>query len=192
MTDCKSAIQGLQSPKDRLERETRHLLSNLSQQRKVAVQWLPAHCGLGGNEMADSLAKAGSRLEQVGKAMSLKETKTLIKRKFSKAFRGKHDHPPNDQLPHLLRYQQTTIFRLRTGHCRLRSHLHRLGLSHTPDCPYETSIHTPEHILQSCPLHREARIRHWPDGVALSQQLWGSRGDLVQTAAFIAETGLDI
>nr|KAG5701253.1 hypothetical protein BaRGS_020615 [Batillaria attramentaria] len=44
---------------------------------KVAVQWIPAHCGLTGNEEADRLAKSGSRKEQPQQAVSYTEAKTL-------------------------------------------------------------------------------------------------------------------
>ena len=38
----------------------------------------------------------------------------------------------------------------------LRAHLYRLGLSHTVDSPCETGPQTPEHVLQSYPMHKEA------------------------------------
>ena len=50
-------------------------------------------------------------------------------------------------------YQQVVVFGLRSGHCRLRFHLHRLGLTHTPNCPCDTGPHNPEHVLQPCRLH---------------------------------------
>ena len=49
LTDSKSAVQRLQSHKQELERDTHHLLCDLSQHSKVAVQWFSAHCGLTGN-----------------------------------------------------------------------------------------------------------------------------------------------
>ena len=157
LTDCRSAIQSLQSPSEQLERDTLHLMRDLSQRTKVTVQWIPAHCGLAGNEEADRLAKSGSRLEQENQPISYKEAKTLVKRHFRTLWEETHSHPSDDQMPHLQRQQQTTIFRLRTGHCRLRAHLYRLGISHTPDCLCETGPQTPEHILQSSPLYRDAQ-----------------------------------
>ena len=49
LTDCKSAVQSLQSPREQLERDTQRLLYDLLQRCKVAVQWIPAHCGLAKN-----------------------------------------------------------------------------------------------------------------------------------------------
>ena len=57
LTDCRSAIQGLQNPREQLERDTYKLLCELSQHSQVTVQWIPAHCGLAGNKEADRLAK---------------------------------------------------------------------------------------------------------------------------------------
>ncbi|KAK7092394.1 hypothetical protein V1264_008143 [Littorina saxatilis] len=71
-------------------------------------------------------------------------------------------------------------------------HTHRLGLSHTPNCPCETGPQTPEHILQTCPLHQEARTDHWPQGATLQEQLWGTKGSLILTTSFIQATKLEI
>ena len=192
LTDCRSAIQSLQSPKEQLERDTLCMLHSLSQRVNVAVQWIPAHCGLAGNERADKLAKSGSRLEQTRHPVSYREAKTLVKQKFKTTFHQEHNHPSNDHMPHLQRLQQTTIFRLRTGHCRLRAHLYRLGLSHTPDCPCETGPHTPEHVLQSCPLHQAERTQQWPNGATLAEKLWGPKENLIETTNFISSIGLDV
>ena len=192
LTDCRSAIQSLQSPSDQLERDTQRLLCDLLQRTQIAVQWIPSHCGLTGNEEADRLAKTGSRLEQTNQPVSYREAKTLVKRIFKTQFDDQHSHPSDDQMSQLQRSQQTMIFRLRTGHCRLRAHLYRLGLSHTPDCPCETGPQTPEHVLQSCPLYQDARTQHWPHGATLAEQLWGSKQDLTTTTTYISSTGLEI
>lgn len=44
----------------------------------------------------------------------------------------------------LQKYQQTTIFCLRTGHCRLRSHLHCFNMPPTNKCPCGFGIQTPD------------------------------------------------
>ena len=92
----------------------------------------------------------------------------------------------------LPRQQQTTIFRLRTGHCRLRAYMYRMGLSDTPDCPRGTDLQTPEHILQTCPTHQTARVKHCPEHMTVQQKLWGTKTNLGNTATFISSTGLEI
>ena len=132
---------------------------------------IPARCSLSGNEDADRLAKSGSRAEQPHQAVSYRQAKTFIKRHYTQKWTASHHPPPDDRIHHLSRHQQTIIFRLRTGHCRLCSHIYRLGLSHTPDCPCNTSTETPERILQHCPLHHDIRVRCWLQGSAVWEKL---------------------
>ena len=44
------------------------------------------------------------------------------------------------------------------------------------------------HVLQFCPLFREARRQQWPHGATLQQQLWGNVEDLLKTTTFIQTT----
>ena len=97
-----------------------------------------------------------------------------------------------DYLETLDRTQQVIIFRVRTGHCRLLSHLYRLRLAHTDECPCGTDSQTPEHILQSCPSHNTLRQETWPYPVDLYEKLWGPTASLRRTADFLVRTGLDV
>ncbi|XP_070212540.1 uncharacterized protein [Littorina saxatilis] len=54
-------------------------LQNVEQQRRVVLQWLPAHCGVHGNKKADKLAKLGAQEDQADNPVSFTEKKTLIK-----------------------------------------------------------------------------------------------------------------
>ena len=85
------------------------------------------------------------------------EAKGMIKDIYKWQWTEKHNPPIGDDWSNLTRREQTTILRLRTGHNRLLHHQHRIGLSHTPECPCGTGLQNAEHILQWCPLHREAR-----------------------------------
>ena len=49
------------------------------------------------------------------------------------------------------------IFRLRTGHCRLNSHLHRIGVRDSPCFDYCTTPETVAHLLISCPKYDRQR-----------------------------------
>ncbi|XP_041350882.1 uncharacterized protein LOC121369872 [Gigantopelta aegis] len=122
-------------------------LADLSLYMQVVVQWVPTHCGIAGNEYADKLTKAGNTMEQPNHTISLRETKTIIKRKFRFT-----NTRTKDPIHHLERYQETTMFRLRTGHCHLGAHMYRLKLADTDECPCQTGPQSPEHILQFCPL----------------------------------------
>ena len=54
LTDSKSVLDALACHG---EHELRVKLSKLGESRRVVLQWIPAHCGISGNEKADELAK---------------------------------------------------------------------------------------------------------------------------------------
>ena len=60
LKDALSVIQALD--KGRLP-HLHHALSSINCLR-VVVQWIPAHCGIPGNEEADRQAKSGAEMEQ--------------------------------------------------------------------------------------------------------------------------------
>ena len=75
-----------------------------------------------------------------------------------------------DPIWRLERAQQTTIFRLRTGHCGLRAHLKIIGISDTSFCKCGQADQTTDHVLQSCPKYAERRQLIWPKGADLEIQ----------------------
>ena len=82
--------------------------------------------------------------------------------------------------------EQLTVFRLRTGHNRLRYHLYsKLRIGHTELCPYDTGSQTTENLLQSCPVYEPLRKGIWPDDTPVARKLYGSLGDLRCSATFI-------
>ena len=56
-------------------------------------------------------------------------------------------------------------------------------------CPCGEADQTPEHYLQSCSLHQQARQQIWPTCVSLKTKLWGSAEDLFLTSKYVALTG---
>ena len=134
LTDSLSALQSLSAgPPDTTTRELLANLSCLSEHNGVVLQWIPAHAGIAGNEAADKLAKEGSKKEQPQPPISCKETKTLLKCLFRNSRKNKNKgyKCKTDNINKLNRPSQVTIFRLRTGHCRLNKHMKRLGLAET-------------------------------------------------------------
>eukprot|EP00745_Piridium_sociabile_P016173 TRINITY_DN24024_c0_g3_i4.p1 TRINITY_DN24024_c0_g3~~TRINITY_DN24024_c0_g3_i4.p1 ORF type:complete len:165 (+),score=34.32 TRINITY_DN24024_c0_g3_i4:54-548(+) len=161
-------------------------LQEIAKQRRVVLQWVPAHCGIPGNEAADQLAKLGARGIQPDNSVSFTERRTLVKA----ALRPTATRDPY----HLLeRWQQVAIMRLRTGHCRLNCHMFRkLKLTPSPTCQCGREDQTPVHILQTCPLFQGLRVKVWPTATPLQTKLYGCRQDLETTTTFIAQTGLTI
>jgi ribonuclease HI len=194
LCDCMSVLQTIQKePEDLLTRTTLEHLNKLSADNKVSLQWIPAHCGIVGNEMADRLAKAGTSMEQFYHKISLQEAKTLVKRKYKHTWNQRtNSNYPQDPILKLNRSQQTTIFRLRTGHCRLQAHLHKIKASQTAQCPCQNGPQTPEHILQTCPLFDDLRTQTWPTETKMVDKLWGTWEDLLLTAEFMEATHLPV
>ena len=59
--------------------------------------------------------------------------------------------PSTDPINRLARHEQTTIFRLRTGHCGLREYLKRIGIMDSALCDCKEEEQTVHHILQDRP-----------------------------------------
>ena len=76
-----------------------------------------------------------------------------------------------DSIHQLGRAAQVTIFRLGTGHCQLLSHLHRLKISHSDECPCGTGPHSPlpttscsPALPSTCRNSRHNPVRWMPTG----------------------------
>ena len=57
---------------------------------KVVFQWIQAHCGIPGIEIADRLVKEGASLEQDDRKTTYQEAKTIIKRNSKKNWLDSH------------------------------------------------------------------------------------------------------
>ena len=110
---------------------------------------------------------------------------------FHSAKHNGHD-PQKDHINTLDRRTQTTIFRLRTGHCGLRKHLKRLSLADSSQCEYSSEEQTPEHILQTCPHLETVRQQFWPEDTEVGTKLWGQAAKRQRTVDFLAATSLRI
>ena len=176
LTDARSVLEALAEGK---ERGLRDRLHDLAETHRVALQWIPAHCGIPGNETADKLAKEGAKGTQTEQEMSYHEKTTIIKSLFRKA-------PEKDDYHLLSREDQVTILRLRTGHNRLNAHMYRkLKLVPSAACSCQQGDQTAEHILQTCPILTSLRETIWPDPTPLDTKLYGAREELDRTTEFI-------
>ena len=76
---------------------------------------------------------------------------------------------------HLLdRPGQVVVARLRSGHNRLNTHMHRkLKFVSCPTSPCGEEDQTTEHVLQRCNIHQPERIAQWPSVTPLHHNLYG-------------------
>ena len=138
--------------------------------------------------------KKGTTQDQTDRSTSYSEAKTIIKAKQQTKWKRQHPHHNSADPYYLLtRREQVAIFRLRTGHNRLKHHLYsKFRIGESEQCPCGTGSQTTEHLLQSCPLHGALRDRAWPETTPVAQKLYGSLADLRRTSNFIEETGVSI
>ena len=147
---------------------------------RVVLQWIPAHCGIPGNE----LAKCGAQAEQALTSIHYQEKTTIIKTALK---------PRNEKdAYHLLdRPGLVVLARLCFGHNRLNAHIYRkLKSVPSPTCPCNEEDQPTEHVLQSCNRHQPERITQWPSATPLHQKLYGGLEDLKKTTNFITAAGL--
>ena len=183
LTDSRSALDAIQNQN---EPYLMRILNGSLEKRRVVLQWIPAQCGINGNEMAYKLAKRGAAMTQHDNPITLAEKKTIIKH----SFRAKKIP---DNYHKLDRAEQVIILRLRKGHNRLNSHMYKtMKLVQSPLCTCYTGDHFADHILQDCPTFTNLRTQIWPDGISLHQQLHGTTEDMRRTVGFIQQTGLSV
>ena len=64
------------------EHNLRRKLYSILEHRRVVIQWIPAHCGIKGNEHADILTKQGANMEQENLPITIRQKKTIMKNMF--------------------------------------------------------------------------------------------------------------
>ena len=93
----------------------------------------------------------------------------------------------------MTRCQQTIIFRLRTGHNRLRQHMYkRFKVGDSEICPCGQAPQNTEHVLQTCSSHKQLRARTWPNHTPLEKKLYATTEELALTVDYIVASGLTV
>ena len=143
-----------------------------NQEIKLNFCWIPGHSNIGLNDEVDKIAKIQLDNTEDGEYMELSIPRTRIKRfnrSIEKAEYRKYllnnvqnshwdDYPPRMyfQTPKDIkssnhRALDTGVFRLQTGHNRLRKHLHNIGIEETDRCRFcETCAEDGYHLLTDC------------------------------------------
>lgn len=182
LSDSRAAILAIAStltPKSQQILECWKCLYHLSKlKKKIVFQWIPAHCGLAGNDSADYLAKKGcSIIQKPNTQLSYHATKRIINSQYHKIVLNYHSQASKNKkweavltqnIPGYPRKSAVAIFRLLTGHDCLAKHLNRIGILPSPLCPL-------------CDLQEEMDQDHLPqcpaliNSTSLSEKYWRAR-----------------
>ena len=162
--------------------QSRWRLDAISEHNKVNVYWIPGHKGIKGNEKADELAKKGGNLIPIGPSPFCGAPLTLVREAIDRYVRDKlkqrwdkykvnHTRKfivnPSDPITTAIRKEAARMSRedlkgtieIITGHCKLRKHLHCLGLADTPLCRWcGSEDETPWHLLAVCRVLERKRV----------------------------------
>jgi hypothetical protein len=145
----------------------------------IALQWIPGHCQIAGNEHADALAKKGAKIIQMHtRETSYHSIKLHLKQVFQRASRyeleTKLSQKPWRQeianTPDWPRRKAVAEFRLCVGHDCLGTHLHRIGIRPDPYCML-CSLRVPldrNHLGQCAALDNRTECeRYWKAGTKM-------------------------
>ena len=92
---------------------------------------------------------------------------------------------PKDNINSLKRSEQTTIFRLRSQHVPLNSHLKRIGVVTDSSCPLcPCPDETVTHLLFQCPALKDLRSLYLPPNPSIENTLYTSASQLRDTHKF--------
>jgi ribonuclease HI len=171
-SDSRSVLSALQSGSGGQTSDLYELRNRLREVPGVlGLQWVPGHCGLGGNELADKAANAARRLEGPPTPISFGTARAYLRRTIRDPPSDHHrtnlvygDRPPPPGRPPggspSSKKVAIAMAQLRSGHSYLlAAYRHMIGASPSPLCPRcEEDEETLEHWFQRCPATLAKRV----------------------------------
>ncbi|XP_042577199.1 uncharacterized protein LOC109095263 [Cyprinus carpio] len=180
-TDSLSAIESLASGISTARQDLIYeILQSIFRTRQLGIiihiLWIPAHMGVVGNEVVDSLAKQAIKFTEVdiNIALSKTEIKSIIAKEIRKKWQNEWDS--GNKCRHLYNIQGTVglerrnignrrkdvlISRMRIGHCLLNQSMFKIGKHQTGYCDKCSSeiMETVEHVLLKCEAYARERVK---------------------------------
>jgi ribonuclease HI len=181
-SDSQAALQALQAVKttSSLVQQCQRALDDISPYHSAGLFWVPGHSGIGGNEIADELAKEGTAHHFVGPQPAVGVSRQCIRGEIQCWSDRQHlvrwwglvgtvvqaqelISGPNiaarTELVSFNRAQSRVVIGLLAGHNTLRRHLHIMGLLDSPVCrKCGARQETSAHVLCEC--EALATLRH--------------------------------
>jgi ribonuclease HI len=176
-TDSLSSLKSIGS----LDHKTNHIVKNIitllghifDKKYRVSLVWVPAHVGIDGNEVADSLAKMALQSPDVSTIpYSLPELKSVLTEDFLTQWQLLYNELEVGQIYRLMfpqvtssikfshnnRHLETSLTQLRVGHNRLKFSQYKRTFSDSPNCTTCLEPETVEHFLFDCSRFNDARV----------------------------------
>ena len=169
ITDSMSMVEALKAEEwknsDYHLAQIKHKLHMI--ESKVILLWVPSHCDVAGNEVADKLADRGAKESQQGIAVSEKIMKARIRRgkwqfiheRTARMYKDRR-RPKMEIERSWPRKVRSAFSRLRTGHSKLLAqYRYLIDKADSPvcECGNEDEEQTIDHLLCSCPLLNSSR-----------------------------------
>ena len=133
--------------------------------------WVPAHCGINGNEQADRLAKGALNNNRVDKTvdLELKEANIAVdsfitetwQKEWVAAKTGRALFEIEPLVSHKIKYthesraQESVITRMRLGKCYLNHYLHKISVRPDGLCEHCREQETIEHYIFKCKFNKD-------------------------------------
>ena len=140
---------------------------------EICFQWIPAHCGIIGNEVVDMLAKNAVLYEEITHLeLEVKEEVSHVKEYMSNWWiNWANIKVATSHFGRLLgnirtwkwittgsRIADVTLARLRSGHTKLNYFLHKIGKADSPFCNHcPGEFETVSHYILECPKYNTYR-----------------------------------
>ena len=204
VSDSRSAISAINNiyPKNPIISEIHNQM--FLSQKSFNLCWVPSHCGIDGNEKADSLAKSATLQPNIRMGLTTRcDTKAYIKMQAQRYWCEKWANLSSNKLRRLLpcprklpntnctnREWERALTRLRIGHCQL-THQHLMSHSEPPECEICLVPLTVQHVLTQCTIYDQYRSLLSPNRQSLKQLLIdGDASFNSRLYAFIRNSGL--